>query len=100
MRLVRHTLNFCGWKDRNEVAKSLKRIYQATDDVEAVKTLGDFEAEWANKYPSIAPSLRLDWQVIAFPPSRAQNHLHYQRNREFEQRYPESHQITRQFSHG
>ena len=26
--LVRHSLNFCGWKDRKEVAKNLKRIYQ------------------------------------------------------------------------
>lgn len=25
--LVRHSLNFCGWKDRKEVAKGLKRIY-------------------------------------------------------------------------
>jgi putative transposase len=24
---VRHSLNFCGWKDRKNVAKSLKRIY-------------------------------------------------------------------------
>ena len=29
--LVRHSLNFCGWKDRKEVAKSLKVIYQAVD---------------------------------------------------------------------
>ncbi len=25
---VRHSLNFCGWKDRKIVAKDLKRIYQ------------------------------------------------------------------------
>jgi len=42
---VRHSLNFCGWKDRKEVAKNLKRIYQATDDGEAEKALDDFEAE-------------------------------------------------------
>jgi transposase-like protein len=61
---VRHSLNFCGWKDRKEVAKSLKRIYQATDDT---------EAEWGRKYPSIAPSWRRAWQEVipffAFPPS-------------------------------
>ena len=27
VHLVRHSLNFCGWKDRKEVAKSLKVIY-------------------------------------------------------------------------
>jgi transposase-like protein len=39
VQLVRHSLNFCGWKDRKAVAKSLKRIYQAVDDKEAAKAL-------------------------------------------------------------
>jgi len=73
VHLVRHSLNFCGWKDRKEVAKSLKRIYQATDDGEAEKALDDFEAERGRKYPSIAPSWRRSWQeaipFFAFPPS-------------------------------
>ena len=72
VHLVRHSLNFCGWKDRKNVAKDLKRIYQATDDVEAEKALADFEAEWGQKYPSIAPSWRRAWQEVipffAFPP--------------------------------
>jgi len=29
-----------------------------TDDIEAEKALADFEAEWGQKYPSIAPSWR------------------------------------------
>ena len=73
VHLVRHSLNFCGWKDRKAVAKDLKRIYQATDDVEAEKALADFEAEWGQKYPSIAPSWRRAWQEVipffAFPPA-------------------------------
>ncbi len=56
MHLVRHSLNFCGWKDRKAVAKDLKRVYQAADDIEAKKALANFEAEWGQKYPSIAPS--------------------------------------------
>jgi transposase-like protein len=64
VHLVRHSLNFCGWKDRKGVVKSPKRIYQATDD---------FEAEWGQKYPSIAPSWRRAWQEVfpffAFPPA-------------------------------
>jgi transposase-like protein len=35
VHLVRHSLNFCGWKDRKNVVKDLKRVYLATDDVEA-----------------------------------------------------------------
>ena len=73
MHLVRHFLNVCGWKDRKNVAKDLKRVYQATDDVEAEKALADFEAEWGQKYPSIAPSWRRAWQEVipffAFPPA-------------------------------
>jgi transposase-like protein len=72
VHLVRHSLNFCGWKDRKNVAKDLKRVYQATDDVEAEKALAEFEAEWGQKYPSIAPSWRRAWQEVipffAFPP--------------------------------
>ena len=70
---MRHSLNFCGWKDRKNVAKDLKRIYKATDDVEAEKALADFEAEWGRKYPSIALSWRRAWQEVipffAFPPA-------------------------------
>ena len=59
VHLVRHSLNFCGWKDRKTVANDLKRIYQAT--------------EWGQKYPSIAPSWRRAWQEVipffAFPPA-------------------------------
>ena len=72
VHLVRHSLNFCAWKDRKVVAKDLKRIYQATDDAEAEKALADFEAEWGPKYPSIAPAWRRAWQEVipffAFPP--------------------------------
>ena len=72
VHLVRHSLNFCVWKDRKVVAKDLKRIYQATDDAEAEKALADFEAEWGPKYPSIAPAWRRAWQEVipffAFPP--------------------------------
>jgi hypothetical protein len=51
-----NSLNVCGWKDSKVVAKDLKRIYQATDDVEAEKALADFEVEWCQKYTSIAHS--------------------------------------------
>ena len=73
LHLLRHSLNFCSWKDRKAVAKNLRRIYQATDDAEAEKYLADFEAEWGEKYPSIAPSWRRAWQEVipffAFPPA-------------------------------
>ena len=73
MHLVRHSLNFCGWKDRKEVAKDLRQIYQATDDKNAEKALDLFEGKWGDKYPSIAPSWRRAWQEVipffVFPPA-------------------------------
>ena len=72
VHLVRHSLNFCSWKDRKAVAKNLRRIYQAVDDQKAAKALDEFEAEWGAKYPSITPSWRRAWQEVipffAFPP--------------------------------
>ncbi|MFT7311248.1 MAG: putative transposase, partial [Paracoccaceae bacterium] len=68
-----NSLNVCGWKDRKAVAKDLKRIYQAIDDVEAEKALADFEAGRGQKYPLIAPSWQRAWQEVipffAFPPA-------------------------------
>jgi transposase-like protein len=45
VHLVRHSLTFFGWKDRKNVARDLKRVYQATENIEAEKVLADFEAE-------------------------------------------------------
>jgi len=45
VHLVRHSRNFCGWKDRKNVAKDLRQIYQPVDDADAEKALADFEAE-------------------------------------------------------
>ncbi len=61
---MRHSLNFYGWKDRKEVAKSLKRVYRAVDDAAAAKALDAFEDERGQKYPSIALSWRRAWQEI------------------------------------
>jgi len=73
VHLVRHSVTFCGWKDRKAVAKSLKQVYRAVDDGEATKALDGFEAERGQKHPSIAPSWRRAWQEVisffAFPPA-------------------------------
>ncbi len=102
VHLVRNSLNFCGWKDRKIVAKDLKRIYKATNDVEAEKALDDFEVEWGKKYPSIAPSWRRAWQeVIPFfclPARCSENHLYDQCNRKPEQGDPENHENKGQLS--
>ena len=72
VHLVRHSLNFCGWKDRKNVAKDLKRIYQATDDIEAEKALADFEANGARNTlhrPKLAAGLARGDPVFCLPPA-------------------------------
>src|SRR6267154_3370470 len=58
VHLVRHSLNFVGWKQRKEVAADLKLIYSAATDVEAERQLADFSLKWDAKFPSIAKSWR------------------------------------------
>ena len=54
LHLVRHSLNFCGWKDRKIVAADLRRIYSAATADQAAAEPDAFEEKWAWKYASIA----------------------------------------------
>jgi len=64
LHLVRHSLNFCSWKDRKTVAADLRRIYGAATADLAAAELDDFEEKWAGKYASIAPAWRRAWQEV------------------------------------
>jgi putative transposase len=67
VHLVRHSLNFVGWKERKEVARDLKTIYAAATDVEAEQKLAAFSLKWDAKFPMIAKSWRANWaRVIPF----------------------------------
>jgi transposase-like protein len=63
------------WVANNEGAKFWLSVMNNLRNrgVEAEKALADFEAEWGQKYPSIAPSWRRAWQEVipffAFPPA-------------------------------
>ncbi len=67
VHLVRHSLNYVGWKQRKEVARDLKTIYTAATDVEAEHKLAEFSLKWDAKFPMIAKSWRSNWtRVIPF----------------------------------
>ncbi|MET4103445.1 putative transposase [Roseovarius sp. MBR-78] len=67
LHLVRHSLNFCAWKDRKAVAADLRLIYGAPTADQAAAELDAFEEKWAGKYASIAPAWRRAWaEVIPF----------------------------------
>jgi putative transposase len=67
VHLVRHSLNYVGWKQRKEVARDLKLIYTAATDGEAEQRLAEFSLKWDAKFPMIAKSWRGNWtRVIPF----------------------------------
>ena len=68
VHLLRHSLSFCSWKDRQPVARRLKAVYNAATAEEARRHLELFaEDPWGQKYPSIVPSWQRNWeQVIPF----------------------------------
>jgi putative transposase len=67
VHMVRHSLNYVGWKERKAVAADLKQIYRATTLAEAEQALERFGAKWDGKYPSISKSWRAHWpELITF----------------------------------
>jgi len=73
VHLLRHSLSFVGYKERKQVAKALKAIYQAPTAEAAEEGLTAFEAKWDGRYPAISRSWRRNWEQVIpffdFPPS-------------------------------
>jgi len=61
---IRNSLRFVTWKDRKEVTKDLKPIYQAATEAEAEAHLETFAEKWDEKYPSISKSWHDNWTHI------------------------------------
>jgi len=68
VHLIRHSLQFAGWKERKPLAAALKLIYRADTAEAALHQLEAFEqGPWGRKYPTVAQSWRRHWeQVIPF----------------------------------
>jgi putative transposase len=67
VHLVRHSLNFVGWKQRKEVATDLKKIYASATEAEAETRLAEFAEKWDARFPMISRSWRSNWpRVIPF----------------------------------
>jgi len=64
VHLVRNSLNYVGYKKRQAVADDLKRIYQSSTALEAEQRLTEFEGNWQEDYPTIAPIWRRNWDRI------------------------------------
>ena len=73
VHLLRHSLDFVGWKDRKALALALRPIYTAASAEAAGAALDAFAAgPWGTKFPTIVASWRRAWTHVipffAFPP--------------------------------
>ena len=72
VHMVRHSLNYVSWKQRKDVAKDLKAIYQSPTLDQAEMSLEEFEAKWDDKFPTIGKSWRRNWErltpLFSYPP--------------------------------
>jgi putative transposase len=68
VHLIRHSMDFASWKDRQAIAGELRTIYRAKDAEAGEAALNTFDVgPWGRKYPAIAQSWRRNWaQVIPF----------------------------------
>lgn len=64
VHLVRHSLNFCSWKDRKAVAAKLREVYSAETAEAARDALEAFDEAWGGQYPSIAQAWRRAWEEV------------------------------------
>lgn len=65
VHMVRNSLKYVGYKDRKQVASSLKQIYQSISEDEALLALDEFEHRWGDQFPSIGKSWRRNWDNVA-----------------------------------
>ena len=72
VHMVRHSLNYVGWKMRKAVAADLKTVYSAATADEALLRLEEFADQWGQDYPTIVKSWRSNWPRIVpffeYPP--------------------------------
>jgi transposase-like protein len=68
VHLMRHSLEYCSWQDRKQVAHELKAIYRESTAEAAEQALARFAAgRWGQRYPPIVTSWRRNWErVIPF----------------------------------
>jgi len=65
VHMIRGSLRLVGWKNKRALAKSLRPVYSAPTEEDALEALRRFDDEWGKKYPSIAKSWRDNWSRIS-----------------------------------
>jgi len=62
---IRNSLKHVSWKERWEVAQSLKKIYTAASEEAGLQALEDFKHQWDGKYPHVSKSWERNWSELA-----------------------------------
>ncbi len=62
---IRNSLRFVSWKERKQVAKDIKSIYEAATEPDARAAPGDFKEKWDGKYPHISRSWEANWAELS-----------------------------------
>ena len=73
VHLIRHSLDFANWKERQPLAKALRPIYAAPHAEAALAALDTFATSpWGVRFPTVVASWRRAWTHVipffAFPP--------------------------------
>jgi hypothetical protein len=79
VHLIRHSMNFCSWKDREAVAADLRPIYEAPTAEEAERLRGKMGREIPLHRPGLAPGMGGSHPVLCLQCCDPEDHLHYQR---------------------
>ena len=62
---VRNSCRFVNWKDRKELCRDMRRIYQSPTESLALEQLGDFAKKWEGKYGYAVKSWYENWESLA-----------------------------------
>lgn len=71
VHLIRNSLRHVSYKDRKQITRDLRPIYQAATEDAALEALMAFDDRWGARYPMIAELWRTHWErfipFFAFP---------------------------------
>lgn len=62
---IRNSLKFVSYKERKELAKDLRLVYEADTEEQALQSLEYFNEKWGKKYPHIYDSWKKNWPELS-----------------------------------
>lgn len=61
---IRNSLKYVSYKDRKAIVKSIKEIYQASNEEAAKEGFEKFKTDWNDKYPMAVKSWETNWENL------------------------------------